>query len=76
MAQMKRIYMLMKQDRIEGLSTAYNKAVDAGEDSFIFGGESYTTQYASTILNYAHKNPLHFPDSRPNSQGEPEPVDD
>ena len=76
MGRMKRVYMLMKEDRIKDLTTAYNKAIDAGEDSFIFAGESYTTQYASTILNYAHKNPLHFPDSRPNSQGEPEPVDD
>ena len=63
MGHMKRIFMLQRNNRIEDLEIAYNKALDKEEESFIFEGSHMYTEYAKHVLEYVQKHPIRIEDS-------------
>tara|TARA_R100000951_G_C2639636_1_gene180493 strand:- start:1571 stop:1774 length:204 start_codon:yes stop_codon:yes gene_type:complete len=63
MGHMKNIYMLQRNNLIEDLAIAYEKAVDADKESFIFEGSYMYTHYAKKVLEYVQKHPLRKQDS-------------
>lgn len=63
MGHMKNIYMMQKNNHIEDLAIAYEKAVDAEAEAFIFEGSYMYTHYAKKVLDYVQKHPLRKQDS-------------
>ena len=55
MGQMKYVYMLMEQQRIQDLEISYQKALDADQEHFIFDSVALTTSKAKAIIDYANK---------------------
>jgi hypothetical protein len=61
MGQMKYVYMLMQQNRIQELEHSYKQALDAEEEHFIFDSNLIHTAKAKAIIDYA--NQIHIDDS-------------
>jgi hypothetical protein len=55
MGQMKYVYMLMQQNRIQELEENYKQALDAEEEHFIFDSSLIHTAKAKAIIDYANK---------------------
>ena len=69
MGQMKYVYMLMQQRRIQELEHQYKQALEAEQEYFIFDSAAITTTKAKAIIDYANKVHIENPivDSNSNS---------
>jgi len=61
MGQMKYVYMLMQQQRIQELEHNYKQALDNEQEYFIFDSAVMTTDKAKAIIDYA--NQVHIQNS-------------
>ena len=65
MGQMKYVYQLITQDRIEELVEAYREALQDDKQMFTFDCAYMSTERAKNIIAYAQEHPLYIENQKP-----------